>query len=217
MTPASAATPPSLWAQSLQDLTTLTSYRIGFTAGGPVVIGVTAFDITVGPPGSWFGSATDASRPGHPLTLAYESGTLYVQGGPDFVAVAPDFFSLTTSQAQALGSGWLDVNTVQGLSEGTLLENAIAPYATPGALALEISLPLVTPSTSPSTYDGQAVFQISAAGTVIEVTRGAHPLPLSIDSPPDLFTLGAFDQPVTPPDVSGAVTWSQLTGGSPPP
>ena len=75
----------------------------------------------------------------------------------------------------------------------------------------------MTPSESSNTFDGQAAFQISASGTVVEVTRGAHPFPLSIDEAPDHFTLGDFNQPVTPPDVSGAVTWSQLTGESPPP
>jgi RNA polymerase sigma factor (sigma-70 family) len=211
------STPGSVWAESLQDMAALTSYRISFTTSEPVFIGVTGFDIAVGPAGSWYGTVTDASQPSYPMTLAYESGVLYVRGGHDFVAVAPDFFSLTTSQAQALGSGWLNVDTVQGLSDGTLLENAIAPFALPGALALELSLPLVTLSASPTTYDGQAAFQLSADGTVVEVTRGAHPLPLSIDEPPDHYTFSVFNQPVTPPDVSGAVTWSQLTGGSPPP
>lgn len=71
-----------------------------------MVIGVTAFDITVGPPGSWYGTVTDASQPTYPLTLAEENGHLYVQGDPNFVAVAPGPFSLTTPQAQLLGS-WL--------------------------------------------------------------------------------------------------------------
>ena len=104
-----------------------------------------------------------------------------------------------------------------GEDEANILADDIALYTTPSALALQLPLPLVTPSESPTTADGQAVIRLSAAGTQVEVTRGAHPYPLSISDGTEHFTLGAFNQPVTPPDVSGAVTWSQLTGGSPPP
>lgn len=149
--------------------------------------------------------------------MADQNGELFVDGGPDFVAVAPDFFSLTTSQAEALGSRWLSVDTIQGPSEGSVLANAIAPYALPSALSLEFPLPLVTPAAASTTVDGQPAFRLSADGTVLEVTRGAHPYPLSIGVGIDTFDLSAFNQPVSPPDLSGAVTWSQLTGGSPPP
>ncbi len=213
--PSETSTPGSLWTQSLQDLSTLTSYRIAFSTSVPVLY-LAAFDISVGPTGSWSGTVTDSTAPSPPLTMADEGSALYVQGGPGLVALA-SWFSLTTAQAEALGGRWLSCDSIVGEDEANILADDIALYTTPSALALQLPLPLVTPSESPTTADGQAVIRLSAAGTQVEVTRGAHPYPLSISDGPEHFTLGAFNQPVTPPDVSGAVTWSQLTGGSPPP
>lgn len=204
----------SLWEQGVQDVATLTSYTLSWSTSGSS-IDIAAFDITVGPPGSWFGSVTASSQPGYPLTFADENGGLYVQGGPDFVAVAPDFFSLTTAQAQSLGNGWLSLDAIG--SEGTVLDRAITPYTLPYDLALLLPLPVVTPSGFPTTVGGQAATQLRAGDLTIDVTTGGSAYPLQIDDAPDSYTLGAFNRPVTPPDVSGAITWSQLTGGSPPP
>ena len=213
--PSGASAPGSLWTRSIQDLSSLTSYRIAFTTRVPVLY-LAAFDVTVGPPGSWSGTVTDSTEPSSPLTIADEGSSLYVQGGPGLVALA-SWFSLTTAQAEALGGRWLSCTSIVGVDEGNILARDIALYTTPSALALQLPLPLVTPSEAPTTADGQAVIRLSAEGMVVEVTRGAHPYPLSIGEGTEHVTLGAFNQSVTPPDVSGAVTWSQLTGGSPPP
>ena len=218
--PTSVPIPASvtLWNTGLSDLGNLTSYRIQYQASGPVVIGVPAFDITVGPPGSWYGSVTDASQPAYPLTLAEVNGHLYVQGGPNFVAVAPDLFSLTMTQAQSLGSGWLLVDSIQGASDGTLLDTSIALFATPPELADEFPAPAGTPSSSLITVNGQKLTQLSDDGETVDVLAGATPYLVSVkESQVATCTLGAFNQPVTPPDVSGALTWLQLTRGSPGP
>jgi RNA polymerase sigma factor (sigma-70 family) len=218
--PTSPPAPASvtLWNTGLSDLGDLTSYQIQYQALGPVVIGVTAFDITVGPPGSWYGTVIDARQPGYPLTLAEENGHLYVQGGPNFVAVAPDLFSLTTAQAQSLGSQWLLVDSIQSASDGTLLDTSIAPFATPQELTDEFPAPAGTPSISIITVNGQKLTQLSDDGETVDVLAGTTPYLVSVDeSQVATCTVGAFNQPVTPPDVSGALTWLQLTGGSPGP
>ncbi len=218
--PTAAPVPESvtLWNTGLSDLGNLTSYHIQYQALGPVVIGVPAFDITVGPPGSWYGTATDASQPTYPLTLAELSGHMYVRGGPNFVAVAPDLFSLTTAQAQALGNQWLLVDSIQGASDGKLLDTSVAPFATPVDLAYEFPAPVGTPSSSVTTVNGQKVTRLSADGDTVDVLAGTTPYLVSVDeSQVATCTLGAFNQPVTPPIVSGALTWLQLTGGSPGP
>ena len=218
--PSPAPVPASvtLWDTSLSDLGNLTSYRIQYQALGPVVIGVTDFDVTVGPPGSWYGSVTDASQPGYPLTLAEENGQMYVQGGPNFVAVAPDLLSLSTTQAQSLGNQWLLVDSIQGASDGTLLDTSIAPFATPAELADEFPAPAGTPSSSSVTVNGQKLSQLSDDGETVDILAGPSPYLVSVnESQVATCSLGAFNQPVTPPDVSGARTWLQLTGGSPGP
>jgi RNA polymerase sigma-70 factor (ECF subfamily) len=218
--PTSAPAPASvtLWDTSLSDLSNLTSYHIQYQASGPVVIGVAGFDITVGPPGSWYGTVTDASQPTYALTLADENGHLYVQGGPNFVAVAPNFFSLTTARAQSLGSQWLLVDSIQGASDGTLLDTSIAPFATPAELTDEFPAPAGTPSNSVITVNGQKLTQLSDDGETVDVLAGTTPYLVSVnESPVATCALGDFNQPVTPPDVSGALTWLQLTGGSPGP
>jgi hypothetical protein len=183
-----------------------------------VVIGVPTFDITVGPPGSWYGTVTDASQPAYPMSLAKEDGYLYVQGGPNFVAVAPDLFSLTTAQAQSLGNQWLLVDSIQGGSDGKVLDTSIAPFATPVNLAYEFPAPVGTPSSSVMTVNGQKVTQLSDDGETVDVLAGTTPYLVSVnESQVATSTLGAFNQPVTPPNVSGALTWLQLTGGSPGP
>jgi hypothetical protein len=208
----------TLWDTSLSDLSNLTSYHIQYQASGPVVIGVSAFDITVGPPGSWYGTVTAASQPAYPLTLAEENAQLYIQGGPNFMAVAPDLFSLTTAQAQSLGSQWLLVDSIHGASDGTLLDTSIAPFATPPELADEFPAPAGTPSSSVITNNGQKLTQLSDDGETVDVLAGTTPYLVSVDeSQVATCTLGGFNQPVTPPDVSGALTWLQLTGESPGP
>jgi RNA polymerase sigma factor (sigma-70 family) len=218
--PTSAPIPASvvLWDTGLSDLVNLTAYHIQYQALGPVVIGVTAFDITVGPPGSWYGTVTDASQPAYPLTLAEENGKMYVQGGPNFAAVAPGLFSLTTAQAQSLGSQWLLVDSIQGASDGTLLDTSLAPFATPQELADEFPAPAGTPSSTVITVNGRKLTQLSDDGENVDVLAGTTPYLVSVnESQVATCTLGAFNQPVTPPDVSGALSWLQLTGGSPGP
>jgi hypothetical protein len=218
--PSPAPVPASvtLWDSGLSDLANLTSYHIQYQTLGPVVIGVDAFNITVGPPGSWYGTVTDVSQPGYPLTLADENGHLFVQGGPNFVALAPDLFSLTTAQAQSLGNQWLLVDSIQGASDGTLLDTSIAPFATPQELADEFPAPAGTPSSSVVTVNGQKLTQLGDDGETVDVLAGTTPYLVSVnESQVATCTLGAFNQPVTPPDVSGALTWLQLTGGSPGP
>jgi RNA polymerase sigma factor (sigma-70 family) len=218
--PTPPAVPPSvtLWDTGISDLGNLTSYHIQYQALGAVVIGVPTFDITVGPPGSWYGTVTDASQPAYPMSLAKEDGYLYVQGGPNFVAVAPDLFSLTTAQAQSLGNQWLLVDSIQGGSDGKVLDTSIAPFATPVNLAYEFPAPVGTPSSSVMTVNGQKVTQLSDDGETVDVLAGTTPYLVSVnESQVATSTLGAFNQPVTPPNVSGALTWLQLTGGSPGP
>jgi len=183
-----------------------------------LVIGVPTFDITVGPPGDWYGTATDASQPEYPISLAEENGYMYVQGGPSFVAVAPDLFSLTTAQAQSLGNQWLLVDSIQGGSDGELLDTSVAPFATPQDLAYEFPAPVGTPSSPVITVNGQKLTQLSDGGETVDVLAGTTPYLVSVnESQVATCTLGAFNQPVTPPDVGGALTWLQLTGGSPGP
>jgi hypothetical protein len=75
-----------------------------------------------------------------------------------------------------------------------------------------------TPSSSVITVNGQKVTRLSDEGDTVDVLAGTTPYPVSVDeSQVATCTLGAFNQPVTPPDVSGALTWLQLTGGSPGP
>ena len=215
--PETEPTPGSLWAQGIQNLTSLTSYRLTYTTSVPT-LDLAGFSITVGPPGSWYGTVTDSMAPSSPLTMADEDGILYVKGGPDLAAPAlAAWFSVTPAQAEALGGRWLNCDSIPYGNEGNVLEPQIALYTNPVGLAINLPLPLVTPSATPTTIDGQAGFQLSADGTVMLVTRGGHPSELNINGASDHYTLGALNHPVTPPDVSGAVTWSELTGGSSPP
>jgi hypothetical protein len=178
---------------------------------------VVAFDLSVGPPGSWFGTATSVESPGLPITLADLDGHYYLRGNANLVSVASDYF-LTTSQAQTLGDGWLDVSDAGG--EDSVMLGLLDMAADPSVSVDEL-LPATlsygsTISRTRTTLDGQPAYQLSADGETLDVTTGATPYLLRAATSSESIEFEHLDDKVTWPDVSGAITYQQLTGSPSP-
>lgn len=214
--PASQLDDATLWDEAIQDLGDVHSYTFSYSSS-LAALDVVACDITVGPPGSWFGTATSDEAPGVPVTLADLDGRYYLQGSANLVSVASGYF-LTTSQAQALGGGWLDVSEAGG--EDSIMSGLLDMVADP-SVGLDEFLPPMPPYGSTitrtiTTLDGQPVYQLSSDGEIADVTTGATPYLLRAVNSSESIEFGHLDEKVTWPDVSGAITYQQLTGSPSP-
>jgi hypothetical protein len=72
-----------------------------------------------------------------------------------------------------------------------------------------------------TTWDGQPVYHLSApdgsGGTAsVDVTTGPTPYVVEATAYSDTFQIANLNEKVTWPNVSGAITWQQLTGSSSP-
>jgi RNA polymerase sigma factor (sigma-70 family) len=206
----------TLWDEAIQDLGDLHSYTVSYS-NTLAISDVVAFDLSVGSPGSWFGTATSVDAPGVPITLADLDGHYYLQGNANLVSVASDYF-LTTAQAQALGDGWLDVTLAGG--EGSVMSGVLDSAAHP-SLGIDILLPPTpsygsTFSRTRTTLGGQPVYRLSADGATWDVTTGAIPYLVRAATSSESIEFGHLDDKVPWPDVRGAITYQQLTGSSSP-
>jgi RNA polymerase sigma factor (sigma-70 family) len=206
----------TLWGEAIQDLGGLHSYTVSYSST-VAASDVVAFDLSVGPTGSWFGTATSVDAPGVPITLADLDGHYYLRGNANLVSVASDYF-LTTAQAKALGDGWLDVSEAGG--EDSVMSGLLDMAADPSVTVDEL-LPATlsygsTVSRTRTTLDGQPVYQLSADGETLDVTIGATPYLLRAASGSESIEFGHLNEKVTWPDVSGALTYQQLTGSPSP-
>ena len=206
----------TLWDEAIQDLGDLHSYTVSYS-NTVAISDVVAFDLSVGPPGSWFGTATSVESPGLPITLADLDGHYYLRGNANLVSVASDYF-LTTSQAQTLGDGWLDVSDAGG--EDSVMLGLLDMAADPSVSVDEL-LPATlsygsTISRTRTTLDGQPAYQLSADGETLDVTTGATPYLLRAATSSESIEFEHLDDKVTWPDVRGAITYQQLTGSPSP-
>jgi RNA polymerase sigma factor (sigma-70 family) len=206
----------TLWGEAIQDLGDLHSYTVSYSSN-VAVSDVVAFDLSVGPTGSWFGTATSVEAPGVPITLADLDGHYYLRGNANLVSVASGY-RLTTAQAQALGAGWLDVTEAGG--ESSVMSGLLDSAANP-SVEIDILLPPMPPydatiSRTRTTLEGQPVYQLSADGETVDVTTGTTPYLLRSASSSESIEFGHLDDKVTWPDVSGALTYQQLTGSPSP-
>jgi RNA polymerase sigma-70 factor (ECF subfamily) len=216
----------TLWEDGLADLAGLHSYTV--TASMPSQdIDVIAYDITVGPQGDWFGTVTSKYDPGVPITLAILNGQSYVQGNANLLAATTTpVTAFTTAEAKTLGDRWVDVTGQSGPGTFTLF-SAADDGAT--ASSLREWLPAANiyaagPSSISrmrTTWDGQPVYHLSApdgsGGTAsVDVTTGPTPYVVEATAYSDTFQIANLNEKVTWPNVSGAITWQQLTGSSSP-
>ncbi len=67
-----------------------------------------------------------------------------------------------------------------------------------------------------TTLDGQPVYQLSADGETWDVTTGAIPYLLRAATSYESIEFGHLDDKVPWPDLSGAITYQQLTGSPSP-
>ena len=214
--PTSQLDDATLWGEAIQDLGGLHSYTVLYSSA-VAISDVEALDLAVGPPGSWFGTATSVDAPGVPITLADLDGQYYVRGNANLVSVASDYF-LTTAQAQALGDGWLDVTLAGG--EGSVMSGVLDSAANP-PLGIDILLPPMPSdgaiiSRTSTTVDGQLAYQLSADRETVDVTTGTIPYLLRAVTSSESIEFGHLNAKVTWPDVSGAITYQQLTGSPSP-
>jgi RNA polymerase sigma factor (sigma-70 family) len=214
--PVSQLDDATLWGQAVQDLGGLHSYTVSYSST-VAASDVVSFDLSVGPPGSWFGTATSIEAPGLPITLADLDGHYYLRGSASLVSVAPEY-GLTTAQAQALGDGWLDVTLAGG--ESSVMSGVLGAAANP-SVEIDILLPPMPPygatiSRTRTTFDGQPAYQLNADGETVDVTTGATPYLLRSASGSESIEFGHLNEKVTWPDVSGALTYQQLTGSHSP-
>jgi hypothetical protein len=214
--PTSQLDDATLWGEAIQDLGDLQSYTVSYSST-VAISDVVSFHLSVGPPGSWFGTATSVETPGVPITLADLDGHYYLRGNANLVSVASDYF-LTTAQAQALGDGWLDVTEAGG--EDSIMSGLLDMAAEP-PVGLDAVLPPMPPygatiSRTRTTFEGQPVYQLSADGETVDVTTGTTPYLMRAVTSSESIEFGHLNDKVTWPDVSVAVTYQQLTGSPSP-
>ena len=214
--PTSQLDDATLWDEAIQDLGGLHSYTVSYS-NNLAVSDLVAFDLSVGPPGSWSGTATSVEAPDVPIALADLDGHYYLRGNSNLVSVASDYF-LTTAQAQALGNRWLDVSVSGG--EDSVMSGVLDMAADP-SVGLDELLPATpsygsTFSRTRTTLDGQPVYQLSADGETWDVTTGAIPYLLRAATSYESIEFGHLDDKVPWPDLSGAITYQQLTGSPSP-
>ena len=217
----------TLWEDGLGDLANLHSYTIVASMPSPD-LDVIAYDITVGPPGSWFGTVTSEYDPGVPITLADLDGRYYVLGNANLVAATTTAVTtFTTAEAQALGDRWVDVTGQSAPGTSTLFSvgDSAAEAGEPGGgfipSAAGYAYDPSMVSRTRTTWDGQPVYQLSvddpgAGNPSVDVTTGPTPYLVEVTTSSETIQIGHLNEKVTWPDVSGAITWAQLTGSPPP-
>jgi RNA polymerase sigma factor (sigma-70 family) len=217
----------TLWEDGLEDLASLRSYLITDSSQAPQ-LDVIAYNITVGPPGSWFGTVTSEYDPGVPITLADLNGEYYVRGNANLVAATTTAVTaFTTAEAQDLGDRWVDVTGQSAPGTFTLFSagDSAAEAGEPGggfipsAAAYAYDPSMI--SRTRTTWDGQPVYQLSvddpgAGNPKVDVTTGPTPYLVEATSSSEIIQIGHLNEKVTWPDVSGAITWAQLTGSPSP-
>jgi RNA polymerase sigma-70 factor (ECF subfamily) len=217
----------TLWEDGLGDLASLHAYTIAASMPSPD-IDVIAYDITVGPPGSWFGTVTSEYGPDVPITLADLNGHYYVLGNANLVAATTTAVTaFTTAEAQALGDRWVDVTGQSAPGTSTLFSvgDGAAEAGEPGggfipsAAAYAYDPSMI--SRTRTTLDGQPVYRLSVddpgvGNPSVDVTTGPTPYLIEATSYSETIQIAHLNEKVTWPDVSGAITWAQLTGSPPP-
>ena len=175
----------------------------------------------------WEDGLADLAGLHSPITLAILNGQSYVQGNANLLAATTTpVTAFTTAEAKTLGDRWVDVTGQSGPGTFTLF-SAADDGAT--ASSLREWLPAANiyaagPSSISrmrTTWDGQPVYHLSApdvsGGTAsVDVTTGPTPYVVEATAYSDTFQIANLNEKVTWPNVSGAITWQQLTGSSSP-
>ena len=96
--------------------------------------------------------------------------------------------------------------------DGAAASSSLAGSFIPSGVVYDPS----TISRTRTTWDGQPVYQLSVGGASVDVTTGATPYLLQSTWDSATIEIGHLNEKVTWPDVSGAITYQQLTGSPSP-
>jgi RNA polymerase sigma factor (sigma-70 family) len=129
---ASPMSPIQTWTQVVDQIRNSTSYHVEFT-NSAISPNFVTWDLHALSNGDWFGTVTNTDTGSVPATFASRGGQLFAQGGPGFVA-SHMFRNLTTQQAEALGSGWINLNADEP-GGASFIQSAVAPVIDRAQLA----------------------------------------------------------------------------------
>jgi RNA polymerase sigma factor (sigma-70 family) len=205
-------TPPSpnqMWAQLLDKIRNANTYHVAYT-NSAISSQFISRDVHVSKSGNWYGTITNTDSGPTPMTVSYDGGQLYAQGGLGFVN-SHLLLSLSTQQAEALGSGWISLTNDES-SMASLVGMFLQPLVSPGDLADSLSpFGAVTEKTF-ANPDGTTSIQLNDGQTTVTIAPNGT---VTFAKGQESWVIDSINTPVAQPSPSPLKAVAQLKAAAP--